>query len=749
MSLSGGGLHATKARVGLSPPSMVRQPNPVESGFHRTSKGKTSGLAPTAPAPRLDPTPRSRINSRQWTLINGALQRNDFVIRRDNRWKQRGYTDPTALLTLNVHGNDETYFCGFPGEGTRARSNQPDAVKYRKPITKLLRACFRGDWPAVSALLKETPARAQQHTDDNAYPLHVCLARRAPEAVIVALVEIFPDAAKEATKRRRALPLHIACEHRNADRIVMTVADAFPGAAKKRLKPRYDWALPLHLAIGRGLPAKEEGPGARGGAYADIPPMTNEDWGAVLAVLAVYKGAAAKRFRARPPVEWAAQLGAPLGARRALWKAGRSVEVIEALRGHVWACALELLGIMPERRRRQLAARRAKKKEKQKKKKKKRDDSDSSSDDSSDSDDPEELARERAKNERTPMNQWPLHIAVAEHAPVAVVQRLLELYPKACGRRAKFSMWVLGTSTRVGRWRAPVSVLVGPRELECHAHLPAHAAARVCASAPVIEALAACNAAAFETRARGLLPLHVALRKRAGLETVRAVLAAFPRGVRGRTEDGDRRTPLHLAMVYDASVAVVECLLAGWRGAVDVVDAWGHRPVHYALSHHSSLGVVQRLLEGDGHRQDHSIRAIANAFVSANREIRRADAAGAAVAVGGEAKSAGEKEEADEAGGKKVASDAEEDDDEEHTHDQYWNQHWNHKKQLMDQRRWGKEPRVRGAQKKHGGAGKEVEGGEEEEEEEEESSSDSSSSGSSGSDSDDDSDSDASVSSGD
>ena len=98
MSLSGGGLQATKFRVGLSPQSMIRQPNPVEAGFHKKSKGKTSGLALAAPAPRLDPTPRSRINSRQWTLINGALQRNDFVIRRDNRWKQRGYTDPTATM---------------------------------------------------------------------------------------------------------------------------------------------------------------------------------------------------------------------------------------------------------------------------------------------------------------------------------------------------------------------------------------------------------------------------------------------------------------------------------------------------------------------------------------------------------------------------------------------------------------------------------------------------------------------------
>ena len=151
-----------------------------------------------------------------------------------------------------------------------------------------------------------------------------------------------------------------------------------------------------------------------------------------------------------------------------MWSATHSKSVLLALRGHVWSAALRLL------RKKGSGA-------------------------------------ERAKQERTEMNQFPLHVAVEEGAPSEVVRLLLDLYPKAASRRSKFSFWVLGTKTRVGRWRAPVSMLVGPKELERHGHMPMHTAAAVGASSSVIEMLASTDAGVLQQRARGLLPLHVAL----------------------------------------------------------------------------------------------------------------------------------------------------------------------------------------------------------------------------------------------
>ena len=58
-------------------------------------------------------------------------------------------------------------------------------------------------------LLRETPLRAEQKTDDHRYPLHLAVERNAPEEVIARLVEIHPEAAKVQTKKTKATALHI------------------------------------------------------------------------------------------------------------------------------------------------------------------------------------------------------------------------------------------------------------------------------------------------------------------------------------------------------------------------------------------------------------------------------------------------------------------------------------------------------------------------------------------------------------
>jgi ankyrin repeat protein len=570
----------------MAPDSMIRQPLPVERGLNKKSLQKTRG---DGSAMRMLP-----IND-HWTVIEGRIEKRSFITRRDEIWKRRGFTDPTAKTTLNVHNNDESYFCGFPGEGVRSSTNQKKAIKYKPPTTKILKACLQQQWPKVLALLAETPCRAEQHTHDNAYPLHLCVARNAPEAVVARLVEIYPEAAKEQTKSRKATPLHIACETRGVpERIILILGDVNPKAAKKRLRAKYGGGLPFHCALGRGLPllpGRMEVPTSSTTTTISTstlttpstPPstatLTNVDWGAILAALTVYKGAAKKTYRSTETIILAASMHAPMGVLEQVWKALYSKSILLALQGHVWPAALKILN--------------------------------SSS------------GAERAKQERTVMNQFPLHVAIEETAPLHVVQRLLALYPKATGRRSKFSFWVLGTQQRKGKWRAPVSILVGQVELARHAHMPIHTAAAVGAAADVVRVLGDTHPTSFAVRARGLLPLHIALLEHAPLETIQMLLEFYPDAAFMRTDTSTKhsRTALHLAMLCNASASVVKCLLQAYPGAVDEVDAWGHRPVHYGMSMHSSLKVVQSLLEMDGHHADSSLRKVAVGMMAKGRVI--------------------------------------------------------------------------------------------------------------------------------
>jgi hypothetical protein len=604
----------TAHRTSMAPPSMIRQPNPKERGLNKKSVNKLKG---SGSAMRLLPI------SPHWTVIEGRIEVRSFITTRDEKWKRRGFTDPVARKTLNVHDNKETYFCGFPGEGSRAKSNVK--IKIKQPTTKIIKACMRSNWEEVTSLLNETPLRAEQRTENNCYPLHLCLMRNAPENVISHLIELYPEAAKQATKKRRALPLHLACEsNQTIGRIVLMVADAYHGAAKKRMKPKYEWALPLHRALSRGLAAVEGLNDDRSSITNHSKHMTTEDWGAVLAILKVYPDASKKKYRAKLPLEWAAQMNAPLGVLQALFDASRSKSILEALRGHVWGRCIKILSNKT-------------------------------------------TGPQRAKGERTEMNQFPLHVAVQEGAPVQVVRMLLELYPKAAGRRAKFSFWVLGTKTRKGRWRSPVSTLVGHKELLYHDHMPIHTAAAVSAPKDVIDALAEYNPQSFETRARGLLPLHIAIQNHAAKETVQALLhhnskAAF---LRTDTSLKNIRLPLHLAMIHNAPVDVVSLLMNAYPGAVDEVDAWGHRPVHYGLSSHSSLDVVRNLLKNDGHHADDSMRNVAIEVLA--KERMKTSSATAE-------------------GGKLMLPPVQLNNQHEH---QYWNKPWNYQELMMKEKRWG------------------------------------------------------------
>ena len=382
---------STARRVIHGGDAMIRQPLPVERGLNKKSlariknEGSSQRLLPISP---------------HWTVIEGRIEKKTFIQHREEKWKNRGYTDPTAMSTLNIHGNTDTYFCGFPGKGIGAPSNQPEVIKYGKPQTKIIKAIKKCNWIQVLDLLNETPVRAEQHTNDNAYPLHLCVVRNAPEEIIVRLVEIYPDAASKTTKKRRATPLHLACETPGVpERIILILGDAYPKAARKRLRMKYGGALPLHCALTRGLPKEGDGNEDSGASKKsskrtnqkqnndENTTMSTDDWGAVLAVLSVYTSAVKKTYLSKEPIVIAASIKAPSGVLDQFWKATRSKSILLALQGHVWNAALKILNN-------------------------------------------KNSGAERAKEERTVMNQFPLHVAIEEKAPIEVIQKLIDLYHK-------------------------------------------------------------------------------------------------------------------------------------------------------------------------------------------------------------------------------------------------------------------------------------------------------------------------------
>ena len=236
----------------------------------------------------------------------------------------------------------------------------------------------------------------------------------------------------------------------------------------------------------------------------------------------------------------------------------------------------------------------------------------------------------------------------------------------------------MGTRQRTGKNRNVASTLVGKKELLRHDHMPIHTAATVGSPANIILLLGQTNPTTFQSKARGLLPLHIAVRDKAPLETVQSLLSIYPKAAFIRTEDSskDNRSALHLAMIHDAPVDVVNCLLAANPGAVDECDAWGHRPVHYGLIYHSSLDVVRLLLAKDGHHTDHSFRNVAermtkNEFSQDGEEDARENTLEASTSL-------------------LFANFADKLKNKKHQHEhQYWNKPWNHQKIMMLKKRWG------------------------------------------------------------
>ena len=93
------------------------------------------------------------------------------------------------------------------------------------------------------------PHSAQQRDSQGRLPLHVAVWHGAPAHVIEALLNTYPDAAREAMPSSAWLPLHIALQAKADATVIHALLEAHPAAAQ--CAAAYGW-LPLHIAARRG-----------------------------------------------------------------------------------------------------------------------------------------------------------------------------------------------------------------------------------------------------------------------------------------------------------------------------------------------------------------------------------------------------------------------------------------------------------------------------------------------------------------
>mmetsp|Transcript_14445 Transcript_14445/g.28900 ORF Transcript_14445/g.28900 Transcript_14445/m.28900 type:complete len:427 (-) Transcript_14445:129-1409(-) len=131
--------------------------------------------------------------------------------------------------------------------------------------------------------------------------------------------------------------------------------------------------------------------------------------------------------------------------------------------------------------------------------------------------------------------------------------------------------------------------------------LPLHLACRAGkdASAPAIILLLRANPGGPSTvSVKGALALHLACTSGAPVEVVRTLLTMFPASI--AQQDGNGHAPLHCAVRYNASAAVVKELLVALREGGQAVAAapssTGVIPLHYACIFGSTVDIVRMLV---------------------------------------------------------------------------------------------------------------------------------------------------------
>eukprot|EP00951_Prasinocladus_malaysianus_P037724 scaffold407495_cov25-Prasinocladus_malaysianus.AAC.1 len=89
-----------------------------------------------------------------------------------------------------------------------------------------------------------------------------------------------------------------------------------------------------------------------------------------------------------------------------------------------------------------------------------------------------------------------------------------------------------------------------------------------------------------------MIPLPYAIRKKAGLPVIKALILVHPEGV-AEKNGSDGKTPLLIALEEKVGVEAVKAMVQAHRPCAAVPDGNGRLPLHYAAYHWAGLEVVE------------------------------------------------------------------------------------------------------------------------------------------------------------
>lgn len=195
----------------------------------------------------------------------------------------------------------------------------------------------------------------------------------------------------------------------------------------------------------------------------------------------------------------------------------------------------------------------------------------------------------------------PLQRAIMKRASLELIEKLLELHPEGqnhadddgmkCLHYA--SIYLVKELELYERILKAYPAVV--KEPDNEGRLPIHLAA---ASRPPVEIVnmlvhASGDAASRRTKS-GRLPLHFAAEHRAPTESLRALLEAFPAGVR---EHSNMHNPLMFACQHKAPPETVQILLQAFPEGAAEKGSDGLTPLHFAAANRAAPEVIQMLLD--------------------------------------------------------------------------------------------------------------------------------------------------------
>ena len=200
------------------------------------------------------------------------------------------------------------------------------------------------------------------------------------------------------------------------------------------------------------------------------------------------------------------------------------------------------------------------------------------------------------KSQNNPEENMPLHCALVNNAPEAVVRVLFEAHPGAARVKNKFGKYPLHYAAEHGTTEAVVRMLLdeypqAARKRNEAKYTPLHYATKNDAPEAVIRMLVeAYPAGASQKNEDGYTPLKFAVERRASTSLLSFLLA-------GGQEYDSGNTPLHTACKNSASEDVIEFLLESYPDSVRQLNEDSETPLHVAIFRGASDAVVNMLFD--------------------------------------------------------------------------------------------------------------------------------------------------------